>query len=109
MQPTALPREFSAQPDRLLRANPAALSTTGPTGAAAILDSEKGQFYSLNEVGARIWSLLSDGTTFGAIIDQLQSEYDVTVEMLSADVERLLRQFANSGLLRTEGGAHDER
>jgi hypothetical protein len=85
------------------------LSTVGPTGAAAILDPESGRFYSLNEVGARVWSLLSVGTTFGRIVAQLQSEYDVTSETVAVDVERLLQQFARAGLLGTEGGAHDER
>lgn len=103
MESRTLHRAFSAQPDCHLRANPAMLSTVGPTGAAAILDSESGQFYSLNEVGARVWSLLSDGTTFGAILEQLQSEYDVTAERLGADVEQLLWQFARAGLLDMEG------
>lgn len=109
MQGASLPRNFSARPDHPLCASPSALSTTGPTGAAAILDSEKGQFYSLNDVGARVWSLLSDGTTFGAIVEQLQSEYNVAAETLTVDVERLLQQFAGVGLLRMGGGAHDER
>ena len=109
MESASLLRGFSSQPDRRLRADPKLLSTVGPTGAAAILDSEKEQFYSLNEVGARVWSLLSEGTTFGAIVDRLQNEYDVTAETLGADVERLLQQFAGAGLLSTEGDTHDER
>lgn len=102
MQPTSPSREFSAMPDRVLRARPAALSTVGPTGAAAILDPESGQFYSLNEVGARVWSLLSVGTTFDTILEQLQNEYDVTGERLGADVEQLLRQFVSVGLIDME-------
>jgi hypothetical protein len=82
------------------------LSTVGPTGAAAILDPESGRFYSLNEVGARVWSLLSVGTTFGAILERLQSEYDVTAERLGTDVELLLRQFASAGLLVVDGEEH---
>lgn len=104
MESTSLHRAFSAKPDRQLRANPAVLSTSGATGATAILDSEKGQFYSLNDVGGRVWSLLCEGTTFRAIVDQLQREYDVSAETVSVDVERLLEQFARIGLLRTEGG-----
>jgi hypothetical protein len=97
---------FSARPDRPLRANRAMLSTVGPTGAAAILDPESGRFYSLNEGGARVWSLLSVGTTFGAILERLQSEYDVTAERLGTDVELLLRQFASAGLLVVDGEEH---
>ncbi|HEY9428117.1 MAG TPA: PqqD family protein [Gemmatimonadaceae bacterium] len=100
---------FSAHPDRGLRANPAALSTTGPTGAIAILDAERGQFYSLNEVGGRVWELLRDGATFGAIVDRLCGEYDAAPETIGADVERLLVQLASVGLVLTEGDDDDER
>jgi hypothetical protein len=78
------------------------LSTVGATGATAILDAKAGQFYTLNDVGARVWSLLREGTTFTAIIDQLQHEYDVSAETLSADIENLLRQLADAELLRVE-------
>jgi hypothetical protein len=100
---------FSTQPDRRLNASSEALSTVGPTGATAILDPDSGQFYSLNEVAGRVWELLRGGTTFRAIMDQLESEYDVAAETLAADVERLLEQFAKAGLLAEGGGAHDER
>jgi Coenzyme PQQ synthesis protein D (PqqD). len=103
------PQAFSTQPNRRISASSEALSTMGPTGATAILDPDSGQFYSLNEVAGRVWELLRDGTTFRAIIDQLQSEYDVGGETLAADVERLLEQFARAGLIAAEGGAHDER
>jgi len=99
VQPTSPSRAFSASSDHILRASPGALSTMGPTGAAAILDPESGQFYSLNEVGARVWALLGEGTTFNAILEQLLSEYDVTAEQLRPDMEQLLRQFAGAGLL----------
>jgi hypothetical protein len=100
---------FSTQPDRRLSASSEALSTVGPTGATAILDPDSGQFYSLNEVAGRVWELLRDGTTFRAIIGQLGSEYDVADDILAADVERLLEQFARAGLIAEGGGAHDER
>jgi hypothetical protein len=100
---------FSTQPDRRLSASSEALSTVGPTGATAILDPDSGQFYSLNEVAGRVWELLRDGTTFRTIIDQLESEYDVAAETLAVDVERLLEQFAQAGLIAVEGGADDER
>ena len=109
MQSITSLRVFSAYPDRGLRADPAALSTVGPTGTAAILDSGSGQFYSLNEAGGRVWELLREGTTFGAIVEQLCGEYDATPETIGADVERLLAQFAGAGLMLIDGGDDDER
>ncbi len=108
MQFTSQSSNFSATPDRVLRASADALSTIGPTGATAVLDSESGCFYSLNEVGTRVWSLLTAGTTFRAIIEELGNEYDVTAETLGTDMERLLRQFASAGLLETDGDDHGD-
>lgn len=96
-------RSYAAHPDRPLRSNPGALSTTGPTGATAILDAESGQFYSLNDVGGLVWELLRGGTTFGAIVARLYDEYDAAPEAIGTDVERLLGDFARVGLLLTEG------
>ncbi|HET7552529.1 MAG TPA: PqqD family protein [Gemmatimonadaceae bacterium] len=92
-----------------MRANSAALSTVGPTGAIAILDAERGQFYSINDVGGRVWELLRGETTFDAIVDQLCVEYDAARETIGADVARLLEQFASVGLVVTEGDGDDER
>lgn len=109
MESTSRVQAFSTRPHHRLSASPEALSTVGPTGATAILDPESGQFYSMNEVAGRVWELLRDGTTFRAIVDQLESEYDVAAETLTVDVDRLLQKFANAGLLEVEGGVHDER
>jgi hypothetical protein len=95
-------RIFSAHPHRRLRASPAALSTVGATGATAILDQATARFYTLNDVGGRVWSLLRDGTTFAAIVDQLACEYNVAVDVLHSDTEQLLLQLAEAELLRVE-------
>ena len=109
MQSTASFQGFSAHPDIRLHADPAALSTIGATGAIAILDTESGQFYSLNEVGGRVWELLREGATFRVIVARLCGEYDAASETIGADVERLLEQFAGAGLLVIDGGGDDER
>jgi len=100
--PTAEPRSVPALSTRRLRANPAALSTISATGALAILDAGSGRLYTLNDVGARVWDLLRDGSTLSSIVTELQREYDVSVDVLSADIERLLRQFEDAGLLASE-------
>ena len=100
--PTAEPRSVPALSTRRLRANPAALSTVSATGPLAILDAGSGRLYTLNDVGARVWQLLRDGSTRSSIVEELQHEYDVPVDVLSDDIERLLRQFADAGLLASE-------
>jgi len=100
--PTAEPHSVPVLSTRRLRANPSALSTVSATGALAILDAASGRFYTLNDVGARVWDLLRDGSTLSSIVAEVQREYDVSVHVLRADIERLLRQLADAGLLCSE-------
>ena len=102
MAPASRPGSFSAIPHRHLRVAPDTLCTVGATGATAILHAAKARFYTLNDVGGRVWSLLCEGTTFAAIVDQLAREYDASAQVLSADVENLLQQLANAELLHVE-------
>lgn len=107
MQSTVALESFPDRPDRRLCVSAAAMSTIGPTGAIAILDTERGQFYSLNEVGGRVWELLREGTTFGAIVARLCGEYDAEQETIGMDVARLLEHLAAAGLVFPEAGDGD--
>lgn len=63
------------------------------TVVARILDEEavlvlpvKGQVKVLNEVGARIWSLLDGSRSVGEIIEIICSEYAVAADQATEDV-----------------------
>ena len=58
-----------------------------------LLDYDRGIYYGLNPVGARVWQLLSDGEASDRIIELLAGEYDVAAETLEADVAALLRDL----------------
>ena len=58
-----------------------------------LLDYDRGIYYGLNPVGARVWQLLSDGSTVEQVIDRLTDEYDVARAALEADVTALLREL----------------
>jgi hypothetical protein len=76
-------------------------------GQAAILNLNDGMYYGLNEVGARIWSLLSEPITVGLIRDQLEREYDVDGDRCEKDLVTLLSQLQDAGLIevKNEGAA----
>jgi hypothetical protein len=76
-------------------------------GEAAILNLNAGMYYGLNEVGARIWSLLSEPITVSRIRDQLEREYDVDADRCEKDLVKLLSQLQDAGLIevRNEGAA----
>jgi transglutaminase superfamily protein/coenzyme PQQ synthesis protein D (PqqD) len=59
-----------------------------------LLDLRRGKYYSLDEVGTRVWTLLGHGTNVPDIVAHLGEEFDAPVEQITADVDRLLRQLA---------------
>lgn len=58
-----------------------------------LLDYERGIYYGLNPVGARVWQLLTEGEAMERILERLVEEYDVTRETLESDVAMLLREL----------------
>ena len=58
-----------------------------------LLDYDRGIYYGLNPVGARVWQLLRDGSTPEEIIARLTDEYDVAPAALEADVAALLHDL----------------
>jgi hypothetical protein len=68
-------------------------------GEAAILNLRNGVYYGLDPVGARIWNLVQQPTTFGQIRDALLDDYDVEKVRLETDIKDLLDKLAEQGLV----------
>ncbi|HEX8618057.1 MAG TPA: PqqD family protein [Thermoanaerobaculia bacterium] len=64
-----------------------------------LLDYGRGIYYGLDPIGARIWELLAAGATTTAAVETLVDEYEVTHEQLEADVERLISELMERGLV----------
>jgi coenzyme PQQ synthesis protein D (PqqD) len=55
--------------------------------------------YALNETGARFWELLAAGHDRRAIRAQLLDEFDVEPVELDAEIDKLLGELAQAGLV----------
>jgi hypothetical protein len=64
-----------------------------------LLDVRGGRYYTLNEVGGRVWALLSEGATVSAVTERLASEFEVSAEQLSGDVEGFVKLLDRSRLI----------
>jgi hypothetical protein len=73
-------------------------------GEAAILNLNDGMYYGLNEVGARIWTLLNEPITVSRIRDQIEREYDVDSDRCEKDLVTLLSQLQDAGLIEVRNG-----
>ncbi len=69
------------------------------SGETVILDLNSENYFGLDEVGSRIWQVLEEKGNLQAIVDQLLSEYDVSEDQLLEDLEVLLTQVADIGLV----------
>ena len=68
-------------------------------GECVILDLASSCYFGLDEVGARCWRLLQDNTDLRAVCDVLLSEYDVEGDRLVSDINKLIAQLADAGLV----------
>lgn len=74
-------------------------------GEAVLLNLSSGCYFGLDEVGTRMWTALTTGTTIEAGCMTLQSEYDVSPETLRADVQSLLDKLVKHGLVEIHESA----
>jgi hypothetical protein len=68
-------------------------------GEAAILNLKNSVYYGLDTVGARVWTLVQEPITVGAVRDAMVREYDVEPERCERDLIDLLQKLAAEGLI----------
>lgn len=68
-------------------------------GEAVILHVRSGRYFGLEQVGARIWQMISAPRRVADIRDTIMREYDVTRDRCEQDVVALLEQLAVEGLV----------
>lgn len=68
-----------------------------------LLDPEDGSYYTLDEVGARIWELADGTRTVAQIAEALDEEFEAPHEEIQADLLELLAELAASGLVSDAG------
>src|SRR5436189_6176125 len=73
---------------------------------AALLDIDKGMFYSLNEVGARIWVTIetsTTGITLESIVGALETHYQIPRQQLERDTAKCLENLQRAKLIHRNG------
>ncbi|HVB33760.1 MAG TPA: PqqD family protein [Patescibacteria group bacterium] len=72
-----------------------------------LFNMQDGNYYSLNEVGGRIWDLCDGNRTLRQIVDILAAEYEAPTETLKEDALGLLEEL-RSGKLIVEARATED-
>jgi len=68
-------------------------------GESVLLNLESETYFGLDEVGTRMWALLTAAPSIQAAYEALLVEYDVAPERLRQDLETLVAQLVDNGLL----------
>jgi hypothetical protein len=66
---------------------------------AVLLNLDSERYFGLDEVGTRIFSVLTSSPSIEAAYEQLLVEYDVDANVLRADLLALVEQLVAQGLV----------
>lgn len=76
-----------------------------------LLDTRGERYYTLNDVGAVAWDLMSEPVTCAAIAEMIRGQFDVSTapdpEIITRDVTRLVEQLLAAGLVSIESSASE--
>lgn len=75
-------------------------------GEVAILHLTTGVYYSLNEVGARVWDLIQESQPVGNVLETLLDEYEVAPEDCERHLLTILEELREEKLIKVENGSH---
>jgi len=64
-----------------------------------ILDLRRQRYYSLDAVGARMWTLLGEHAEVARTVREILAEYDVDIDTAETDIMNLITRLAAAGLL----------
>lgn len=64
-----------------------------------LFNMDDGNYYSLNEIGSRIWELCDGNHSVSQLVAALAAEYDASDEVLEKDVAELLENLQSGKLI----------
>ncbi len=86
--------------DRVSRSDDLLFSQLGDE--VVIMSIEKGRYFALDDVAARIWAMMDQPVTVQQLCDRLLTAYDVRAEECVTDTLGLLQRLNHHGLIRVE-------
>ena len=74
-------------------------------GEGVILDLKTERYLGLNEVGARVWKCFTESDSVQSAFATLVNEYEVDAERLLSDLQALIEQLTDNGLIQVVPGS----
>lgn len=90
---------MSVSPDRVLQPAPdVVFREIG--GEAVILHIGTATYFGLDDVGTRVWQLVTGGQAVGQVCATLAAEFDAPDAQIASDVSNLIDELLRKDLLR---------
>ena len=64
-----------------------------------LFNMSDGNYYSLNDIGGRIWELCDGTRTVSQLVAAIAAEYDASLDVLEKDILELLQGLHNGKLI----------
>ena len=68
-------------------------------GELVLLSTQTGEYFGLIEVGAKMWVLLTTDWSIPDMLKSMLSQYEVSEEQLTGDIERFLNALEDAKLI----------
>ena len=75
------------------------IEDTDLDGEKVMMNLDKGEYFMMNEVGSRIWEIISEPINVKGIVDTLRSEYEVDEETCKDTVIEFLGRLDYADLI----------
>ncbi|MGH7497569.1 MAG: PqqD family protein [Gemmatimonadales bacterium] len=77
--------------------------STQQCDTTVLLDVNGGLYYTLNEVGGRIWEMVGENASVAEMVERLAGEFDAPAERLEADTGGMLARLLGASLVERAG------
>jgi hypothetical protein len=71
---------------------------------SVLLNVDTGRYFGLDDIGTRMWTVLTTAQSLQAACDTLVNEYDVEEHRLEQDMRALVEKLLERGLLEVRDG-----
>ena len=80
--------------------HPEVRTTPSDEDGSVLINLQSGKVFSLNGVGAKVWTMLEQGATFDDVLDALSREYNLPSAELRNDLGGFIKELARKDLLK---------
>jgi len=71
-------------------------------GEAVLLNLASGTYFGLDEVGTRMWQLMSEHGSTDKVVEAMLEEYEVAESVLQSDLDKLVKDLTDNGLVKLD-------